>query len=93
MYMGDGVVMLPSQDMYRNTSKSKIYEAAKKKFGESIRKHRRAANLSQESVALRINADQAYISRIEAGLFNPTLETIAELAKALDLPIRKLFDE
>jgi transcriptional regulator with XRE-family HTH domain len=52
---------------------------------------RRVRGLSQEELGLRINADQAYISRIEAGRQNPTLESLAELAQALDAPIDSLF--
>ena len=46
---------------------------------------------SQEELGLRINADQAYISRLERGLFNPTLESMADIANALELDIHKLL--
>jgi DNA-binding XRE family transcriptional regulator len=71
----------------------KAHGDAKTLFGKNVRLHRHAIKLSQEALALKIGADQAYISRIEAGKLNPTLETIAEIAKALDIDIKQVFDE
>lgn len=60
-------------------------------LGSNIRKHRLAANLSQEELAARMNMDQGYISRLEAGHKNPTVLTIQQIALALDTDIQKLF--
>jgi len=48
-------------------------------------------SLSQEELGLRINADQAYISRLERGLLNPTLESLVEISEALDVQVQNLF--
>lgn len=40
---------------------------------------------SQEERAFRAELDRTYISLLERGLRNPTLTTIAALAKALDV--------
>ena len=56
-----------------------------------VKRVRKAQQLSQEELGLRINADQAYISRIEAGTLNPTLESIAEIAVSLKVPISELL--
>ena len=40
---------------------------------------------------MRIGADQAYVSRIEAGQMNVTLETAAQFAAALGTDIAELF--
>ena len=64
----------------------------KKKFGQNVKELRRAANISQEELALRLNADQAYVSRIESGQMNVTLETIEEIAKALGSEVSALFN-
>jgi len=77
--------------MYQDTSKEKIYEAAKAMLGGNVKRVRKAQQLSQEELGLRINADQAYISRIEAGTLNPTLESIAEIAVSLKVPISELL--
>ena len=64
----------------------------KKKFGSNVRNLRRKANISQEELALRLNADQAYVSRIEAGQMNVTLETIDEISKALNVSAKEFFE-
>ena len=89
--MDDCLAYGPSQAMYQDTSKSDVYASAKTVFGENVKRVRKHSGMSQESLALRIDADQAYISRIEAGQLNPTIETIAEIAKALDVEINELF--
>lgn len=63
----------------------------KKKFGTNLRDLRKSANISQEELALRLNADQAYLSRIEAGQMNVTLETIEEISKALNVSTKEFF--
>ncbi len=55
----------------------------KKRFGLAVREHRRLLRVSQEELAMRIGADQAYVSRIEAGQMNVTLETVEQIATAL----------
>jgi predicted transcriptional regulator len=55
----------------------------KKRFGQGVRDRRRALGISQEELAMRIEADQAYVSRIEAGQMNVTLETVEQIAEAL----------
>jgi len=63
----------------------------KERFGDAVRTARMAAGLSQEELAMRLDADQAYVSRIEAGRMNVTLETVAAIAEALGVPPRTLF--
>jgi len=89
--MDDGSTLRPSQVMYQDTSKDRIYDAAKSLFGSNVKRVRKSQNLSQEELGLKINADQAYISRIEAGVLNPTIETIADIAEALNIDIVDLF--
>lgn len=40
---------------------------------------------------MRIGFDQAYVSRLEAGQLNPTLETIGLLSLALGVANHQLF--
>ncbi|MEP1230774.1 MAG: helix-turn-helix transcriptional regulator [Litorimonas sp.] len=89
--MDDGSTLRPSQVMYRDTPKDGIYSAAKSTFGGHVKRVRKSKKLSQEELGLKINADQAYISRIEAGSLNPTIESIAEIAQALNVKISELF--
>jgi transcriptional regulator with XRE-family HTH domain len=63
----------------------------KKRFGLAVREYRRSLNVSQEELAMRIGADQAYVSRIEAGQMNVTLETVEQIAAALDADAAELL--
>ena len=63
----------------------------KRRFGSAVRARRAALGISQEELALRIDADQAYVSRIEAGAMNVTLETAQQLADALETDVAALF--
>lgn len=63
----------------------------KRRFGSAVRARRATLGISQEELALRIDADQAYVSRIEAGAMNVTLETAQQLADALETDVAALF--
>lgn len=89
--MVDGSALRSSQVMYQDTSKDEIYSAAKSIVGGNVKRIRKSQNLSQEELGLKINADQAYISRIESGALNPTIESLAEISDALNVPMEDLF--
>jgi transcriptional regulator with XRE-family HTH domain len=63
----------------------------KARFGRAVRARRAALGISQEELALRIGADQAYVSRIEAGRMNVTLETAQAIAAALEADVTALL--
>lgn len=50
------------------------------------------AGLSQEAFAHKCGLDRTYVSGIERGLRNPTLEVIAILANGLDIEIKNLIE-
>jgi transcriptional regulator with XRE-family HTH domain len=54
---------------------------AAEKFGKIVRKLRKARGWTQLELALEAKADVAYVSRIERGLKNPSLETVLRFAK------------
>lgn len=64
-----------------------------KRFGKAVRRRRRELDLSQEELAERSELHQTYISDIERGGRNPSLENVQKLAKALDISITRLFIE
>jgi transcriptional regulator with XRE-family HTH domain len=53
---------------------------------------RRAAKISQEAFADRCGLARSYMSRIERGKANPSLDAIEILADALKVNVRELFD-
>jgi len=54
-------------------------------FGDAVLRARLKKDWTQTELARRVGTKQANISRIEAGLANPTLELIQKLCKSLEL--------
>lgn len=54
-------------------------------FGMNVQRLRREKNLSQEQLSFVSGRTRAYISSVEAGRRNATLDTLEVLAKALDV--------
>ena len=61
-------------------------------IGRNVARIRRAKGLTQEQVEERSGFSQHYLSGLERGLRNPTVVTVYELAKALDVDFRELFN-
>lgn len=61
------------------------------RFGETVRRARADAGLSQEELADRAGLDRSYVGGVERGDRNPTLLVIAKLAKGLGLSVQQLF--
>ena len=54
---------------------------------------RRNAGLSQEAFADRCGFARSYMSRIERGKGNPSLDAVETLADVLKVPVKTLFEE
>lgn len=67
------------------------YSDIKQRFGKAVRRRRRELDLSQEELAERADLHRTYVSDIERGDRNPSLENVEKLAKALDLKVSELF--
>lgn len=61
-------------------------------FGRRVRELRESAGMRQHEVAARAGVSNAYLSGVENGHRNPTLDVIAALAHALGVPVTRLFD-
>ena len=59
-------------------------------FGLDVRKRRESLDLTQIEAAERADLDPTYISGIERGVRNPSLISIARVAKALDITVSDL---
>ena len=62
-----------------------------KAFGMRVKLIRKAAKISQEKIAEATQLHPTYISMIESGKTNPTLEIIDKLSKALNVEISDLL--
>ena len=63
------------------------------KFGETVRNLRQSKQISQEQFADMCGLHRTYISDIELGKRNVSLENIEKIAKALEITISQLFME
>ena len=61
------------------------------RFGAVVRELRLAKGYTQEAFADRCGFFRTYLSRVETGWANPTLNAIEVIATALDLSITELF--
>ncbi len=67
-------------------------QTTKELLGARIKELRRIKSLSQEQLAELVNLAPKFISRIEVGRSSPSLETIENIARALQVEIRDLFE-
>lgn len=61
------------------------------KLGNNLKRIRTAKNISQGDIARELGVSRSFISNIENGKTNPTLATIAKLAKAVGVPTDQLI--
>jgi transcriptional regulator with XRE-family HTH domain len=62
-------------------------------FGRRLRELREAAGLRQVDVGTRAGVSTAYVSELERGGRGPTLDVIYALARALGVPVARLFPD
>ena len=58
----------------------------------SLRKERERHGISLAELARRANLAKSTLSQLEAGIGNPSIETVWALAVALDVPFSRLVD-
>jgi len=63
----------------------------KKEFGAAVKSERIRLGLSQETLAERADLHRTYITDVERGVRNLSLETIYKIADALGVSVRSLF--
>ena len=62
-----------------------------KVLGNNIRRLRKSQNLTQEQLAEKADISVPYMTQIELGQKQPTLETVEAIANALKIPFDGLF--
>lgn len=63
------------------------------RFGQAVRKVRREQGISQEELAERCGLHRTYISDVELGKRNVSLENIERIAISLNISLVELFSE
>ncbi len=64
--------------------------AESRKLGQNLKRIRTRRGISQNALAKKLNIDRSFITNIEGGKTNPTLATIAKLAKSLGVSPKNL---
>ena len=60
-------------------------------IGLNIRKYRKQMKLSQVDLAVEVGIDRSYLSEIENGRVNPTINILYAIADSLNVSIVDLF--
>jgi len=63
----------------------------KKSFGSTVKTWRKRLGISQEVLAERADLHRTYVSDVERGARNLSLESITRMARALRIPVADLF--
>ncbi len=64
----------------------------KKKFGNKLRQIRKQKKISQEELAFRAKLHRTYVSDVERGSRNISIENVEKIAKALGVNAADLFN-
>ena len=62
-------------------------------IGETIRSYRLQKGMSQGDIEKRTGLLRCYLSRVENGHTIPSLDTLAKIATAMDIPLAQFFNE
>jgi transcriptional regulator with XRE-family HTH domain len=63
------------------------------RLGRTIRRHRLAAGLSQEDLAERSDLHRTYVSLVERGRNNVTVDALVRIGQSLGVPASQLLAE
>jgi transcriptional regulator with XRE-family HTH domain len=63
----------------------------RKQFGDRVRELREATGLSQEAFADQSGFARSYVSRVERGRANPSIDAVEVIALALGVKVPELF--
>ena len=61
-------------------------------LGKRVKQCRHAVDKSQETLAFEAHVDRTYISAIERGVANPSIETLANICHVLGVSLAELFE-
>lgn len=61
------------------------------KLGKNLKRIRTEKGMTQGDIVRTLGVSRSFVSNVENGKTNPTLATIAKLAKALGVPTEELI--
>ncbi|WP_175796101.1 helix-turn-helix domain-containing protein [Burkholderia anthina] len=84
--------MLPGMTARRPESATRSPAPITVALGRRIKQRRHEVDKSQETLAFEALVDRTYISAIERGIANPSIETLANICHALNITLAELFE-
>ncbi|MBP0598995.1 helix-turn-helix transcriptional regulator [Herbaspirillum sp. LeCh32-8] len=72
--------------------KTKTLPSAREIFGLNVRRARRLKEISQEELAFQAGMSRTYLSQVEGGARNISVDHMEALANALELELPRLLD-
>jgi len=70
-----------------------MYKEVYKQLGLNIKKYRNVCGLTQEQLAEKIDKSLNFVGKIEVAFSHPAFETIVDIARALNVPLKNLFED
>ena len=71
----------------QNDKRSEISTA----LGKSLKAHRIACGITQEALAYAVKVERTYISNIERGMGNPSIQALGHICHSLQISLADLF--
>lgn len=68
------------------------YDELRTELGRNVRRLRLERHLSQEELAFQAEIDRTYVSQIERGVINPSLNVLWRLGKVLGVDVAELLN-
>ncbi len=72
---------------------SKTLEEVKADIAVNLKNIRKSQNIAQEKLALEAGVDRTFVSKIERGVGNPSLEVLLRLSNRLGVSVADLLAE
>ncbi len=61
-------------------------------LGKNLKRYRKLAGLTQESLGFKVGIHQTYIGKLELGKCNPSVKLLFCITRALNIKLSDLFD-
>lgn len=71
--------------------RTKTLEELKTDIAVNLKNIRKSLNIAQEKLALEAGVDRTFVSKIERGIGNPSLEVLLRLANRLGVSVADLL--
>jgi transcriptional regulator with XRE-family HTH domain len=62
------------------------------RFARQLRRYRTAAGFTQEALAAKVGRGRLYLAKLEGAQREPSMVTLARLARVLEVPIGALLE-